>query len=50
MSVKVEFKDNDENYAADPEIKFLRKSISKPYARGTALSPGWELIFLSSFS
>ena len=31
------------NHAADPEIGFLTKSISKPYGRATAMAPAWEL-------
>ena len=31
------------NNAADPEIGFLTKSISKPYGRATAMPPAWEL-------
>ena len=31
------------NHAADQEISFLTKSISKPYGRRTAMSPAWEL-------
>ena len=38
---KNEFK--DKNHAADPEIGFLTKSISKPYGRATAIPPAWEL-------
>ena len=33
------------NYAADPEIGFLKKSISKPNGRATAMPTAWELIF-----
>ena len=33
-----------ENHAADPEIGFLTKSISKPYGRATAMPPAWELM------
>ena len=33
-----------QNHAADPEIGFLTKSISKSYGRATAMSPAWELI------
>ena len=29
--------------AADPEIRFLTKSILKPYGYATALPPAWEL-------
>ena len=31
------------NYAADPEIGFLKKSISRPYGRATAMPTAWEL-------
>ena len=31
------------NYAADPEIGFITKSISKPYGRSTAMPPAWKL-------
>ena len=31
------------NPVADPEIEFLVKSISKPYGRGKAMPPAWEL-------
>ena len=31
------------NHAADPEIEFLTKSISKPYGRATAMPTAWEL-------
>ena len=32
------------NHAADPEIGFLRKSISKPNGCATAMPTAWELI------
>ena len=32
------------NYAADSEIGFVTKSISKPYGRAMAMPPAWELI------
>ena len=32
------------NYAADPELGFLTKSISKPTSRATAMPTAWELI------
>ena len=32
------------NHASDPEIRFLTKSIPKPYGRATAMPPAWELI------
>ena len=31
------------NLAADPEIGFLTKSISKPYGRATVMPTAWEL-------
>ena len=31
------------NHAADPEIEFPTKSISKPYDGGTVKPPAWEL-------
>ena len=31
------------NHAADPEIKFLKKSISKPYDRATAMPTAWDV-------
>ena len=31
------------NHAADSEIGFLKKSISKPYGRATPMPPAWEL-------
>ena len=39
-----------ENNAADPEIRFSVKSISKPYRRATAMPPAWELILRDRFS
>ena len=32
------------NHAADPEIEFLIKSISKTYGCATAMPTAWELI------
>ena len=32
------------NHAADPEIRFLTKSISKLNGRATAMPTAWELI------
>ena len=34
------------NHAADPEIGFLTKSISKLHGRATAMPTAWELISL----
>ena len=31
------------NHAADTEIEFLTKSISKPNGRATAMPTAWEL-------
>ena len=31
------------NHAADPEIRFLTKSISKPNGRATFMPTAWEL-------
>ena len=36
---KNELCDNKTNHAAEPEIGFLTKSISKPYGRATAMPP-----------
>ena len=44
MNLRIIMKNN----AADSEIGFLTKSISKPYGRATAMPPAWELkLFLS---
>ena len=43
MGVKMNLRIVTENHAADPEIGFLTKSISKPYGRATAMPPAWEL-------
>ena len=37
------------NHAADSEIRFLRKLISKPYGRATAMPTAWELTFIADF-
>ena len=37
-----DFKDNNENHAADREIGFLGKLISKPYGHATAMATAWE--------
>ena len=39
MAVKMNLRIITKNHAADPEIGFLTKSISKPYSMPTA----WEL-------
>ena len=43
MGAKMNFKIITKNHAADPEIGFLTKSISKPYGRATAIPPALEL-------
>ena len=44
MVVKINIRIITKNHAADPEIEFLTKSISKLYGYGTAMPPAWELI------
>ena len=43
IGVKINLKIITKNHAADPEIGFLTKSISKPYGRATAMPPALEL-------
>ena len=43
MGVKRNLRIIPKNHAADPEIGFLKKSISKPYGRAMAMPPAWEL-------
>ena len=43
MSVKMNLRIITKNHTADPEIRFLTKSTSKPYARATAMPLAWEL-------
>ena len=43
MGVKMNIGMIMKNYAADPEIGFITKSISKPYGRSTAMPPAWKL-------
>ena len=45
MGVKINSRIITKNHVADPEIRFLTKSISKPYGRTTAMPTAWELIF-----
>ena len=53
MAVKMNLKIITKNHAADPEIRFLAKSISKSNGSATAMPTAWELtpenlsIFLS---
>ena len=43
MGVKMNLRIIPKNHAADPEIEFLKKLISKPYGRATAMPTAWEL-------
>ena len=44
MGVKMNLRIITKRFAADPEIGFLTKSISKANGYGTAMPPAWELI------
>ena len=44
IAVKMNLKIITKNHAADPEIGFLPKSISKPNGCATAMPTAWELI------
>ena len=44
MAVKMNLRIITKRFAADPEIGFLTKSISKANGYGTAMPPAWELI------
>ena len=43
MAIKMNLRIITKNHAADSEIGFLTKSISKPYGRATAMPTVWEL-------
>ena len=43
-AVKMNLRIITKNHAADPEIGFLTKLISKPYGRATAMPTAWKLI------
>ena len=45
MGVKINFRIIRKIHAADPEMGFLTKSISKPYGRATAIPPARKLTF-----
>ena len=45
MGLKINLRMITKNHAADPEIRFLTKSISKPNGRATAMPTAWELTF-----
>ena len=42
MVIKIKLRMITKSHAADPEIKFRTKSISKPYSHATATPPAWE--------
>ena len=44
MAVKMNLRIITKRFAADPEIGFLTKSISKPYLNGHAASVGAKFI------
>ena len=43
-AVKMNLRIITKNHAADPEIGFLTKLISKPYGRATAMPLAWGLV------
>ena len=50
MAVKINLPILTKNYAADPEIRFLAKSILKPYGHATVMPTAWELrVIVSSY-
>ena len=49
MGVKLHLRIITKNHAADPEIEFLTKTISKPNGRATAMPTAWELRFIAKF-
>ena len=50
MGVKMKSRIITKIHAADQEIGFLAKSISKPYGFATAMPPAWDLINKESLS
>ena len=46
MGVEMNLRIKTKYRAADPEIRFLTKSILKPYGYATAIPPAWKLRFL----
>ena len=44
MAVKMNLRIITKSHAADPEIEFRTKSISRPNDRATAMPTAWELI------
>ena len=49
MSLKMNLRIITKNHEVDPEIGFLKKSISKPYGRATAMPPASELSKLRNY-
>ena len=49
MGVKMNLRIITKNCAADQLLGFLKKSISKPYCRATAMPPVWELTLFKKF-
>ena len=47
MGVKMNLRIITKYHAAYLEIRFLTKSISKPFGRATAIPPAWKLMNLS---
>ena len=43
LCVKTNFRIITKNHAAATKIRFVTKSISKPYGRATAMPTAWEL-------
>ena len=43
LAIKMNLRIIRKNHAADPEIEFLKKSISKPYGRATAMPTAWGI-------
>ena len=44
ISAKMKLRIITKNHAADPEIGYITKSISKPYCSAAAMAPAWELM------
>ena len=49
IGVKMNLRIITKNYVADPEIGFLRKSISKPNGCPTVMPTAWELTLTSAY-
>ena len=46
IALKMNLKIRTKNHAADPEIGFLTKSISKPYGCAMAMPPAYEFMIV----